>query len=107
MNAGMLHIYRETLDTSLRVGVDALTLLGHRAHEASRAAKTFFIHDEQTLKRLSAIRNEEEYVVAARETMEELERVIQADRNASILHIEEGWDDTSLALDATKTARPT
>ncbi|RYF73398.1 MAG: potassium transporter [Cytophagaceae bacterium] len=100
MNAGMLHIYRETLDTSLRLGVDALTLLGHRAHEASRAAKTFFVHDERTLKRLSAIRNEDEYLTAARETMDELERVIQADRNATSLHIEEGWDDTTLALEA-------
>ncbi|MEZ0487080.1 monovalent cation:proton antiporter-2 (CPA2) family protein [Fibrella sp. GW2-5] len=100
MNAGMLHIYRETLDTSLRVGVDALTLLGHRSHEANRAAKTFFIHDERTLKKLSAIRNEDDYVTAARETMAELERVIQADRNATSLHIEEGWDDTTLALEA-------
>ncbi|MBO0950095.1 monovalent cation:proton antiporter-2 (CPA2) family protein [Fibrella forsythiae] len=103
MNAGMLHIYRETLDTSLRLGVDALTLLGHRAHEASRAAKTFFIHDERTLKRLSAIRNEDEYLMAARESMDELERVIQADRNATSLHIEEGWDDATLALEAKGT----
>lgn len=100
MNAGMLHIYRETLDTSLRVGVDALTLLGHRSHEATRAAKMFFIHDERTLKRLSAIRNEEEYVMAARESMEELDRLIQADRNAPNLRIEEGWDDTTLIKDA-------
>ncbi|XWW47625.1 cation:proton antiporter [Fibrella sp. USSR17] len=100
MNAGMLHIYRETLDTSLRVGVDALTLLGHRSHEATRAAKTFFVHDERTLKRLSAIRNEDDYVTAARETMDELERLIQADRNSPSLTIEEGWDDTSLVLEA-------
>ncbi|MFD2570446.1 monovalent cation:proton antiporter-2 (CPA2) family protein [Spirosoma soli] len=99
MNAGMLHIYRETLDTSLRLGVDALTLLGYRAHEASRAAKMFFMHDERTLKKLSAIRNEDEYVSAARETMEELERVIQADRNTPTLHIDEGWDEESLITD--------
>ncbi|WP_375447456.1 monovalent cation:proton antiporter-2 (CPA2) family protein [uncultured Fibrella sp.] len=104
MNAGMLHIYRETLDTSLRLGVDALTLLGHRSHEAARAAKTFFIHDEKTLKKLSAIRNEEEYLTAARETMDELERLIQADRNATSLYIEEGWDDTSLVAEAKSTA---
>jgi CPA2 family monovalent cation:H+ antiporter-2 len=101
MNAGVLHIYRETLDTSLRVGVDALTLLGFRAHEANRAAKTFFIHDERTLKRLSAIRNEDEYVNAARETMAELERVIQADRNAPDLRLDEGWDELSQVSDQT------
>ncbi|WP_315821261.1 hypothetical protein [Paraflavitalea speifideaquila] len=41
MNAGMLHIYRETLDTSLRVGVDVLKILGYTADIADRAAKTF------------------------------------------------------------------
>ncbi|RYC68221.1 monovalent cation:proton antiporter-2 (CPA2) family protein [Spirosoma sordidisoli] len=104
MNAGMLHIYRETLDTSLRLGVDALTLLGYRAHEATRAARTFFTHDERTLKRLSAIRNEDEYVSAARESMEELERVIQADRSAPDLRIDEGWGEESLIADANKNS---
>lgn len=96
MNAGMLHIYRETFDTSLRVGVDALTLLGHRAHEASRAAKMFFRHDERTLKRLSAIRNDDEYFDAVRQNQQELDRVIQADRNAATLRVDEGWDEGSL-----------
>ncbi|MCK8491297.1 monovalent cation:proton antiporter-2 (CPA2) family protein [Spirosoma sp. RP8] len=96
MNAGMLHIYRETLDTSLRVGVDALTLLGYRAHEANRSAKTFFIHDERTLKRLSAIRNDDEYVHAVRETQSELEQILQADRTAESLRVDEGWDEGSL-----------
>jgi len=100
MNEGILHIYRETLDTSLRAGVDALSLLGYRAHEASRAARLFFIHDERTMKRLSAIRNEDEYVSAAREGIEELERLIQADRSALMLQIDEGWDETSLITES-------
>jgi CPA2 family monovalent cation:H+ antiporter-2/glutathione-regulated potassium-efflux system ancillary protein KefC/glutathione-regulated potassium-efflux system protein KefB len=96
MNAGMLHIYRETLDTSLRVGVDALTLLGHRAHEANRSAKMFFRHDERMLKKLSAIRNDDEYVHAVQETQAELNRIIQADRSAASLRADEGWDEESL-----------
>jgi len=92
MNAGMMHIYRETFDTSLRVGIDALKLLGHRAHESTRSAKTFFIHDERTLKLLSKIRNDEEYVNAAREHIEELELIMQADREAVNLRALEGWN---------------
>ena len=92
MNAGMMHIYRETFDTSLRVGIDALKLLGHRAHEATRSAKTFFIHDERTLKHLSSIRNEQEYVNAAREHIEELELIMQADRDAIGIRSLGGWD---------------
>ncbi|WP_342086547.1 monovalent cation:proton antiporter-2 (CPA2) family protein [Dyadobacter sp. OTU695] len=92
MNAGMMHIYRETFDTSLRLGVDALKLLGHRAHEATRMAKTFFVHDERTLKHLSSIRNDEEYIHAARQHMEELEMIMQADRDAVHLNALAGWD---------------
>lgn len=99
MNAGILHIYRETLDTSLRVGIDAMTLLGHRAHEATRAAKMFFMHDERTLKRLSAIRNDDEYYSAVRENQQELSRLIQADRTATTLRVDEGWDEESLIAD--------
>jgi monovalent cation:proton antiporter-2 (CPA2) family protein len=93
MNAGMMHIYRETIDTSLRMGVDALRMLGFRAHEATRSAKTFFVHDEKTLKRLSTIRNEEEYINAIRENIEELELILQADREAAPLRADEAWDE--------------
>ncbi|WP_276484141.1 monovalent cation:proton antiporter-2 (CPA2) family protein [Paraflavitalea pollutisoli] len=80
MNAGMLHIYRETLDTSLRLGVDAMKMLGFAPEIADRSAKTFFNHDEKALKYLSTIRNDEEYITAARRNMEELTQLVQADR---------------------------
>lgn len=80
MNAGMLHIYRETLDTSLRVGVDVMKMLGFTPEVADRSARTFFVHDEKALKYLSTIRNDEEYISAARRNMEELTRLVQADR---------------------------
>ncbi|MGS2761121.1 monovalent cation:proton antiporter-2 (CPA2) family protein [Sinomicrobium sp. M5D2P9] len=89
MNAGMMHIYRESLDTSLRLGVDALKILGHKRHEAVRAAKTFFIHDEKTLKYLSSIRNNEEYIVAVREKMQELDILMKADREEFQMEVEE------------------
>ncbi len=85
MNAGIMHIYRETLDTSLRVGVDVLKLLGHDAEMAAKSAKTFFTHDEKTLKFLSSIRNDEEYISAAREKIEELERLMLADSGVEIV----------------------
>ncbi|NII25419.1 potassium transporter [Pseudoflavitalea sp. X16] len=80
MNAGMLYIYRETLDTSLRVGVDVMKMLGYSNEIADRSAKTFFVHDEKALKYLSTIRNDEEYISAARRNMEELTMLVQADR---------------------------
>lgn len=96
MNAGMLHIYRETLDTSLRMGVDTLRMLGFRAYAAQRAALTFRKYDEKTLKKLSAIRDQRQYINTTRETIEELERIIQNDNRMPDLAIERGWEEDSL-----------
>lgn len=79
MNAGMLNVYRETMDTSLRLAVDVMGLLGQRRHSAMRAAKKFFKHDEENLKRLASIRDTEEYIVTARSYIEELENALRSD----------------------------
>lgn len=96
MNAGMLHIYRETLDTSLRLGVDVMKMLGFRAYAANRAARLFFKHDEANLKKLSAIKDENEYVVTARAYIEEIEKTLQADAGNAMLDVDAGWDEDSL-----------
>jgi monovalent cation:H+ antiporter-2, CPA2 family len=100
MNAGMLHVYRETVDTSIRMGVDALTLLGHRSYTAHRKARTFLRHDERSLKKLAAIRNDEEYITEARKFIEEIELVIQADRLDRALDPTEGFESESLREEA-------
>ena len=84
MNAGLLHIYRESLDTSLRVGVDAMSLLGYRKYTAKHLANTFFKYDEQTLKQLSAIRDQEVYINEIRRISEELELIMQSDNQFTI-----------------------
>ncbi|MEO5997291.1 MAG: monovalent cation:proton antiporter-2 (CPA2) family protein [Chitinophagaceae bacterium] len=101
MNAGMLHVYRETLDTSIRVGVDAMKFLGHRAYTAQRAARTFLKYDELSLKKLSSIREEDQYIITAREVIEELENIIKADNQNIIVNRDIGWDEDSLIRDAT------
>lgn len=80
MNAGMLHIYRETLDTSLRVGTDVMKMLGYAPEYVERSAKTFFVHDEKALKRLSTIRNDDEYINAVRKSVEDLDLLMKEDR---------------------------
>ena len=95
MNAGMLHVYRETIDTSVRLGVDAMTLLGHRAYTAKRLAKTFLKHDEKNLKKLAAIRNPEDYITITRKYIEEIELIVQADAEGPSL-LDAGWDAETL-----------
>lgn len=100
MNAGILHIYRETIDTSLRMGVDAMKLLGYRAYTAQRAARTFLRYDEQKLKDLAKVRdNEKEYINQAIEYIEELEEIIKTDMQQLHLGKDQGWDEDSLIAD--------
>ncbi|MDQ3277550.1 MAG: monovalent cation:proton antiporter-2 (CPA2) family protein [Bacteroidota bacterium] len=99
MNAGMLHVYRESVDTSIRLGVDAMTILGYRAYTAKRLAKTFLRHDEKNLKKLAAIRNPDEYINIARQYIEELELIIQTDAQGSTLY-DAGWDAETLREEA-------
>jgi hypothetical protein len=96
MNAGMLHIYRETIDTSLRLAVDAMKFLGYRTYAANRAARMFLKYDESKLKQLASIRDREEYINTSRSNIEELERLLQADASADAFDGEKGWDDDSL-----------
>jgi monovalent cation:proton antiporter-2 (CPA2) family protein len=96
MNAGMLHVYRETVDTALRVGVDAMKFLGYRSYSAQRSARTFLKHDEQNLKKLAAIREKDQYINTVKEVIEELEAIIKADREDIALTRDAGWDEESL-----------
>lgn len=107
MNAGMLHVYRETIDTSLRVGVDVMRFLGHRSYSAQRAARAFLKLDEANLKKLAAIQDREEYIITARDYIEEMERMLQQDHYNTLETEDKGWDEESLIADSNKMAQPT
>ncbi|KIC93865.1 monovalent cation:proton antiporter-2 (CPA2) family protein [Flavihumibacter solisilvae] len=96
MNAGMLNIYRETLDAALRMGIDTMKMLGFRTYSSFRAAQTFRSYDEKALKKLSAIRDQKQYINTSREFIEELEKIIQSDRSMRSLAIEKGWEEEGL-----------
>jgi monovalent cation:H+ antiporter-2, CPA2 family len=97
LDAGVTHVYRDTLDTSLRLGADALQLLGFRAYRAHRAAQRFLTHDEESVRELTSRRSDRGlYVSAARQRIEDLERMFEADRAETGLDRDEGWDAESL-----------
>lgn len=98
MNAGLLHIYRETLDTSIKVGVDAMTILGFRKYTVHRMAKTFIKQDELNLKQLSSIRDREEYITEVKKYIEELEVVMQRDSQYGSDSLT-GWNAANLDED--------
>lgn len=101
LDAGVEHVYRESLDTSLRLGADALRLLGFRAYHANRAAQRFRRHDEESLRELTQTRRDEvRYVSAARKRIEALELMFEADRAEPSLDRDGGWDAESLREEA-------
>ncbi|MCK6684218.1 MAG: monovalent cation:proton antiporter-2 (CPA2) family protein [Thermoanaerobaculia bacterium] len=96
IEAGVDHVYRESLDTSLRLGTDAMRLLGFRAYGSRRAAQKFLEHDEESLRELTAQRRDVGYLSAVRRRIEDLERMLRADRDQPGLSRDAGWDAESL-----------
>jgi CPA2 family monovalent cation:H+ antiporter-2/glutathione-regulated potassium-efflux system protein KefB len=100
LDAGVPYVYRETLDTSLRLGTDALRLLGFRAYQAQRAAQTFLRHDEESVRALTGQRDDRAvYLLAARQRIADLERILQADLIDTDLARDDGWDAAPLRAD--------
>jgi len=90
-------VYRETLDTSLRAGVDALRELGFRAYQAHRAAMTFRQHDEHAVAELRHLRHDtKNYITQARLKIEDLEQLLLAELREPAEHLDAGWDSEPL-----------
>ena len=97
LDKGVEHVYRETLDTSLRMGVDALKLLGLRAHQAHRASLVFREHDEEMLKELALSRHDKgAYLSRAKQAIFNLEQLLKLDIEDQGDDLDQGWDTTTI-----------
>ena len=97
LDLGVRHVFRETLDSSLRMGVQALRVLGHRHYRTLRAAHTFRKHDEDALHELGKARSDRSrYLTIARTKIAELESLLLSDLNDKALERDAGWDVDSL-----------
>jgi CPA2 family monovalent cation:H+ antiporter-2/glutathione-regulated potassium-efflux system protein KefB len=97
IEAGVEHVFRDKLDSALRLGVEALHLLGFRRHHAYRAAQTFRRHDEEALRDLAAMRHDQAlYLGAARQRIEDLEKLLRGDLADGGEMRDVGWDPESL-----------
>jgi monovalent cation:proton antiporter-2 (CPA2) family protein len=97
LDAGLTHVYRETFETALRMGIDALSLLGLRSYHAHRMAKTFRLHDEEALRELSGMRHDrKQYFTAARRSIRDLEQLLLSELEDPGVSRDAGWDTDSL-----------
>jgi len=95
LDADVHHVYRDTLDTSLRTGVDVLCSLGFRSYHAHHVTKTFRFHDEESLSELRHVRHDKRtYISHARQHIEDLEQLLLSELEDTGEHHDEGWDST-------------
>jgi len=96
IDAGAKNIYRESLETSVRLGVDVLVNLGFRKYTAARAGKSFLKYDEAALYKLAAHRHDQEtYIFNVREQISIQEELLANDREVNPSLHDHAWDRES------------
>jgi len=80
MKLGITSFKRETFDSALNLGVEALTLLGNSAETAERAGKIFAEHDKESMQLLIDLWGDDHsYGIAVKQRMEVLKQVLTND----------------------------
>jgi monovalent cation:H+ antiporter-2, CPA2 family len=93
LELGIRDVYRESLDASVRLGVDALVQLGHRRYSATRAGQTFLKYDEAALRKLAPHRhNETSYIYNARAQILLQEQLLTNDRDVNPTLNDHAWE---------------
>ncbi len=87
------NIYREHLDSSVRLGKDVLVKLGFRAHTVHRLAQNFIKYDEAALKELVKVKHDQkEYISSVRRTIEMQEALLSSELNRQFTLNDQAWD---------------
>lgn len=94
---GVTGIYRETFDTAVRLGVDALRLLGLPAHAAHRAGRAFRAFDERALVELAEHRGDQEALVTkARERLRDFVTLMNTLHGGTPIDPDPAWDSDAI-----------
>ncbi len=97
LEQGLEHIYRDGVETALRIGVDALRFLGRPAHQVLRSSRTFLSHDEKSVRDLGQMRHDRTaYFSAARERISALEELMLSELDFDEEERDAGWDTESI-----------
>jgi len=90
---GVMTFYRETLGSSLDLGIDVLRALGMRAHQAHRAARLFKQHDELAVRELAQFWEDDDvYLSEARRRIEAFDRMFVSDKTQTLPDTDPGWE---------------
>lgn len=93
MDLGITDIYRSSLDTSVKLGVDVLVKLGFRKYSALRAGQNFIKYDQASLDTLARHRHDHKsYIHNAREQILQQEQLLTNDRLVNPTINDHAWD---------------
>ncbi|HAJ26505.1 MAG TPA: potassium transporter [Syntrophus sp. (in: bacteria)] len=93
LEMGVKDVYRESLDTSIRLGVDVLVRLGYRRYSATRAGQNFLKYDEAALLKLAPhCHDEKSYIFNAREQITLQEQLLANDREVNPTINDHAWE---------------
>ena len=93
LDAGVEHVYQETLDSSLELSVEALRTLGVRGYRARRASRRFRRKEEQDLRELNSMRHDRQaYISLARERIRQIEAMMKKDLDERPQPSDDAWD---------------
>ena len=99
INMGVENIYRESLDTSVKLACDVLNQMGFRKYTLHRQAQRFIKSDEEALRRLAKQpRHEEEYIFKAREEIAMQEKLLEEDTRRNFSTDDHHWDSEQMRL---------
>ena len=97
LNMGVEDVYRESLETSVKMAGDALNHLGFRKYTIYRQAQKFIQYDEEGLRRLAdRPKTEEEYIFKAKKEIKQQEKQLEEDLKRGIIEFDNHWDSEQI-----------
>jgi CPA2 family monovalent cation:H+ antiporter-2 len=103
LRLGVESVYRESLDTSVKMASDVLFDLGYRKHTVLKQAGKFIKYDEKSMRRLANTRvNSDDYISRVREEIAQQEAMLKADLMSAPLRVTEEYFDKEPVRDESK-----
>jgi CPA2 family monovalent cation:H+ antiporter-2 len=97
MELGVTQVYRDPLESSVRIGVEALRKLGFRNYTLTRIAQNFIQADESMFRKLATeSHNITQYVSRARAEIEAQEALLANERQKARRIHDHAWDSEPL-----------
>ncbi|GJM31182.1 MAG: potassium transporter [Saprospiraceae bacterium] len=99
LNLGIENVYRESLETSVKLAGDVLHDMGFRKYTVHRQAQKFIQYDEESLRRLAEeSKVNDEYIFRVREEIEQQEKQLEEDLKRGLIENDKQWDSELMRL---------